>query len=133
MEGGFLSPKGSRERRCAKEKSGGSVDTPNGNKRNLTNCSTLDSSTAFHILFGGNTRSISYAKLLNEEPSRKTVILRPLLASVGNGANVAIFVESVHEFHTMTPQDPSWNMDTGASSHLADNIGLPDPKDSSPL
>ncbi|GJU98562.1 ribonuclease H-like domain-containing protein [Tanacetum coccineum] len=24
-------------------------------------------------------------------------------------------------FHTMTPQDPSWNMDTGASSHLADN------------
>ncbi|GKB15833.1 ribonuclease H-like domain-containing protein [Tanacetum coccineum] len=24
-------------------------------------------------------------------------------------------------FHTMTPQDPSWNMDTGASSHLTDN------------
>nr|GEX93220.1 ribonuclease H-like domain-containing protein [Tanacetum cinerariifolium] len=24
-------------------------------------------------------------------------------------------------FQTMTPQDPSWNMDTGASSHLADN------------
>ncbi|GKB88311.1 ribonuclease H-like domain-containing protein [Tanacetum coccineum] len=24
-------------------------------------------------------------------------------------------------FHTMTTQDPSWNMDTGASSHLADN------------
>ncbi|GJX61519.1 hypothetical protein Tco_0294419 [Tanacetum coccineum] len=36
-------------------------------------------------------------------------------------------------FHTMTPQDPSWNMDTGASSHLADNTGLPDSKDSSPL
>ncbi|GKB38667.1 ribonuclease H-like domain-containing protein [Tanacetum coccineum] len=27
-------------------------------------------------------------------------------------------------FHTMTLQDPSWNMDTGASSHLADNIGI---------
>ncbi|GKD93338.1 hypothetical protein Tco_1373175, partial [Tanacetum coccineum] len=25
-------------------------------------------------------------------------------------------------FQTMTPQDLSWNMDTGASSHLADNI-----------
>ncbi|GKC16109.1 hypothetical protein Tco_1012891, partial [Tanacetum coccineum] len=24
-------------------------------------------------------------------------------------------------FHTMTPRDPSWNMDTGASSHLEDN------------
>ncbi|GJV61403.1 ribonuclease H-like domain-containing protein [Tanacetum coccineum] len=24
-------------------------------------------------------------------------------------------------FHTMTPRDPSWNMNTGASSHLADN------------
>ncbi|GJW77100.1 ribonuclease H-like domain-containing protein [Tanacetum coccineum] len=27
-------------------------------------------------------------------------------------------------FHTMTPQDPSWNMDTGASSHLTDNTGM---------
>nr|GFD03657.1 hypothetical protein [Tanacetum cinerariifolium] len=36
-------------------------------------------------------------------------------------------------FHTMTPQDHFWKMDIGASSHLADNIGLPDPKDSSPL
>ncbi|GKD63586.1 ribonuclease H-like domain-containing protein [Tanacetum coccineum] len=27
-------------------------------------------------------------------------------------------------FHTMTPWDPSWNMDTGASSHLADNAGI---------
>ncbi|GKB82307.1 ribonuclease H-like domain-containing protein [Tanacetum coccineum] len=26
-------------------------------------------------------------------------------------------------FQTMTAQDPSWNMDTGASSHLADNTG----------
>ncbi|GKE20357.1 ribonuclease H-like domain-containing protein [Tanacetum coccineum] len=26
-------------------------------------------------------------------------------------------------FQTMTPQDPSWNMDTGASSHLTDNTG----------
>ncbi|GJY78729.1 ribonuclease H-like domain-containing protein [Tanacetum coccineum] len=26
--------------------------------------------------------------------------------------------------HTMTPQDPSWNMDTGASSHLTDNTGM---------
>ncbi|GJX49293.1 ribonuclease H-like domain-containing protein [Tanacetum coccineum] len=26
-------------------------------------------------------------------------------------------------FQTITPQDPSWNMDTGASSHLADNTG----------
>ncbi|GKE46503.1 hypothetical protein Tco_1477761 [Tanacetum coccineum] len=26
-------------------------------------------------------------------------------------------------FHTMT-RDPSWNMDTGASSHLADNTGI---------
>nr|GEX53750.1 reverse transcriptase domain-containing protein [Tanacetum cinerariifolium] len=26
-------------------------------------------------------------------------------------------------FQTMTPQDPFWNMDTGASSHLADNTG----------
>nr|GEW20135.1 ribonuclease H-like domain-containing protein [Tanacetum cinerariifolium] len=25
-------------------------------------------------------------------------------------------------FQTMTPQDLFWNMDTGASSHLADNI-----------
>ncbi|GJZ30196.1 ribonuclease H-like domain-containing protein [Tanacetum coccineum] len=25
-------------------------------------------------------------------------------------------------FQTITSQDPSWNMDTGASSHLADNI-----------
>ncbi|GKF62681.1 hypothetical protein Tco_0182735, partial [Tanacetum coccineum] len=24
-------------------------------------------------------------------------------------------------FQTMAAQDPSWNMDTGASSHLADN------------
>nr|GEX26535.1 ribonuclease H-like domain-containing protein [Tanacetum cinerariifolium] len=24
----------------------------------------------------------------------------------------------------MTPQDPAWNMDTGASSHLADNTGI---------
>ncbi|GJT06025.1 ribonuclease H-like domain-containing protein [Tanacetum coccineum] len=28
-------------------------------------------------------------------------------------------------FQTMTPQDLSWNMDTGASSHLADNTGYP--------
>ncbi|GKA79549.1 ribonuclease H-like domain-containing protein [Tanacetum coccineum] len=27
-------------------------------------------------------------------------------------------------FQTMTPQDPSWNIDTGASSHLADNTGI---------
>nr|GEV03043.1 hypothetical protein [Tanacetum cinerariifolium] len=27
-------------------------------------------------------------------------------------------------FQTITPQDPSWNVDTGASSHLADNIGI---------
>ncbi|GKA28374.1 ribonuclease H-like domain-containing protein [Tanacetum coccineum] len=27
-------------------------------------------------------------------------------------------------FQTMTPQDPSWNMDTGASSHLTDNTGI---------
>nr|GEW94862.1 hypothetical protein [Tanacetum cinerariifolium] len=27
-------------------------------------------------------------------------------------------------FHTMTPQDHSWKMDIGASSHLADNIGF---------
>ncbi|GJV38173.1 ribonuclease H-like domain-containing protein [Tanacetum coccineum] len=27
-------------------------------------------------------------------------------------------------FQTMTTQDPSWNMDTGASSHLADNKGI---------
>ncbi|GJT08977.1 ribonuclease H-like domain-containing protein [Tanacetum coccineum] len=26
-------------------------------------------------------------------------------------------------FQSMTPQDPSWSMDTGASSHLADNTG----------
>ncbi|GJS98545.1 ribonuclease H-like domain-containing protein [Tanacetum coccineum] len=26
-------------------------------------------------------------------------------------------------FQTMTPQDHSWNMDTGVSSHLADNTG----------
>ncbi|GJZ19553.1 ribonuclease H-like domain-containing protein [Tanacetum coccineum] len=26
-----------------------------------------------------------------------------------------------HAFHTMTLQNPNWNMDTGASSHLADN------------
>ncbi|GJT37091.1 ribonuclease H-like domain-containing protein [Tanacetum coccineum] len=26
-----------------------------------------------------------------------------------------------HAFHTMTLQNPKWNMDTGASSHLADN------------
>ncbi|GKE79158.1 hypothetical protein Tco_1545278 [Tanacetum coccineum] len=26
-----------------------------------------------------------------------------------------------HAFHTMTSQDPVWNMDTGLSSHLADN------------
>ena len=24
-------------------------------------------------------------------------------------------------FHTMTPQDSNWNMDTGSSSHLVDN------------
>nr|GEX55053.1 ribonuclease H-like domain-containing protein [Tanacetum cinerariifolium] len=28
-----------------------------------------------------------------------------------------------HTFHTMTLQNPNWNMDTGASSHLADNTG----------
>ncbi|GJZ16523.1 ribonuclease H-like domain-containing protein [Tanacetum coccineum] len=28
-----------------------------------------------------------------------------------------------HAFHTMTLQNPNWNMDTGASSHLADNTG----------
>ncbi|GJZ42100.1 putative ribonuclease H-like domain-containing protein [Tanacetum coccineum] len=27
-------------------------------------------------------------------------------------------------FQTITSQDPSWNMDTGASSHLADNTGI---------
>ncbi|GJT68983.1 ribonuclease H-like domain-containing protein [Tanacetum coccineum] len=27
-------------------------------------------------------------------------------------------------FHTMTPQDPSWNMDTEASSHLTDNTSM---------
>ncbi|GJU08395.1 ribonuclease H-like domain-containing protein [Tanacetum coccineum] len=29
-----------------------------------------------------------------------------------------------HAFHTMTLQNPNWNMDTGASSHLADNTGI---------
>ncbi|GJV09317.1 hypothetical protein Tco_1346973 [Tanacetum coccineum] len=29
-----------------------------------------------------------------------------------------------HVSQTMTPQDPSWNMDTGASSHLVDNTGI---------
>ena len=29
-----------------------------------------------------------------------------------------------HAFHTMTPQNPNWNMDTGASSHLADNTRI---------
>nr|GEV79197.1 ribonuclease H-like domain-containing protein [Tanacetum cinerariifolium] len=28
-----------------------------------------------------------------------------------------------HAFQTMTPQDPYWNIDMGASSHLADNTG----------
>lgn len=36
-------------------------------------------------------------------------------------------------FQTMTHPDPSWNMDTGASSHLADNTGLPDGQPSPPL
>ncbi|GKA44619.1 hypothetical protein Tco_0737343 [Tanacetum coccineum] len=27
-------------------------------------------------------------------------------------------------FQTMTAQDPSWNMNTGASSHLTDNTGI---------
>ncbi|GKG03565.1 hypothetical protein Tco_0311201, partial [Tanacetum coccineum] len=26
-----------------------------------------------------------------------------------------------HAFQTMTLQEPAWNMDTGASSHLAEN------------
>ncbi|GKD27809.1 hypothetical protein Tco_1234023 [Tanacetum coccineum] len=29
-----------------------------------------------------------------------------------------------HAFHTMTLQNPNWNMDTGASSYLADNTGI---------
>ncbi|GKB94297.1 hypothetical protein Tco_0980434 [Tanacetum coccineum] len=29
-----------------------------------------------------------------------------------------------HAFHTMTLQNPNWNMDTGASSHLADNTSI---------
>nr|GEX48100.1 ribonuclease H-like domain-containing protein [Tanacetum cinerariifolium] len=29
-----------------------------------------------------------------------------------------------HAFHTMTSQDPVWNMDTGSSSHLANNTGI---------
>ncbi|GJU77022.1 ribonuclease H-like domain-containing protein [Tanacetum coccineum] len=29
-----------------------------------------------------------------------------------------------HAFHTMTLQNPNWNMDTGASSHLANNTGI---------
>ncbi|GJT74772.1 hypothetical protein Tco_1041497 [Tanacetum coccineum] len=29
-----------------------------------------------------------------------------------------------HAFHTMTLQNPNWNMDTEASSHLADNTGI---------
>nr|GEW70358.1 ribonuclease H-like domain-containing protein [Tanacetum cinerariifolium] len=28
-----------------------------------------------------------------------------------------------YAFHTMTSQDPVWNMDTGASSHLVDTTG----------
>ncbi|GJY71654.1 hypothetical protein Tco_0475357 [Tanacetum coccineum] len=36
-------------------------------------------------------------------------------------------------FQTINPQDPSWNMDTRASSHLANNIGLQNPKASSSL
>ncbi|GJS94009.1 hypothetical protein Tco_0800977 [Tanacetum coccineum] len=36
-------------------------------------------------------------------------------------------------FQTMTLQEPNWNMDTGASSHLAENTGLLDPPASSPL
>ncbi|GKD75113.1 Toll/interleukin-1 receptor domain-containing protein [Tanacetum coccineum] len=38
-----------------------------------------------------------------------------------------------HAFQTMTLQEPAWNMDTGASSHLAENTGLPDPSASAPL
>ncbi|GKC18434.1 hypothetical protein Tco_1020584, partial [Tanacetum coccineum] len=29
-----------------------------------------------------------------------------------------------HAFHTMTLQNPNWNIDTGASSHLADNTSI---------
>ncbi|GKC42477.1 hypothetical protein Tco_1060199 [Tanacetum coccineum] len=29
-----------------------------------------------------------------------------------------------HAFQTMTLQQPNWNMDTGASSHLAENTGM---------
>ncbi|GJZ52463.1 ribonuclease H-like domain-containing protein [Tanacetum coccineum] len=29
-----------------------------------------------------------------------------------------------YAFHTMTLQNPNWNMDTGASSHLANNTGI---------
>nr|GEV59504.1 hypothetical protein [Tanacetum cinerariifolium] len=37
------------------------------------------------------------------------------------GANNFQAIMLPQAFHTMTPQDHFWNMDTGASSHLADN------------
>ncbi|GJX02848.1 zinc knuckle CX2CX4HX4C containing protein [Tanacetum coccineum] len=77
----------------------GVIDEQVQGRANLTKCSTLDSSTAVHISFGSNTKSFSYAKLLNRKPSKKTINFCPLLAPTGNGADVAIFVKSVHVVH----------------------------------
>ncbi|GJV34587.1 WRKY family transcription factor [Tanacetum coccineum] len=50
--------------------------------------------------------------------------------SCSYGARVIMLLQT---FQTMTLQEPTWNMDTGASSHLAENTGLPNPSASSSL
>nr|GEU82762.1 ribonuclease H-like domain-containing protein [Tanacetum cinerariifolium] len=47
-----------------------------------------------------------------------------LMAYAMSSAPVSYAHAPPHAFHSMTLQNPNWNMDTGASSHLADNTSI---------
>ncbi|GJS38889.1 hypothetical protein Tco_0563932 [Tanacetum coccineum] len=51
--------------------------------------------TTTNASLGSKTGHVSYAKLLNGEPSRKSVNFRTFIAPRGNGADVAIPLESI--------------------------------------
>ncbi|GKA27172.1 ribonuclease H-like domain-containing protein, partial [Tanacetum coccineum] len=64
------------------------------------------------------------AHLLDQKPNYQLVEPRVnFFYGPGNFAYTVpnSFRSQATAFHTMTPRDPSWNMDTGASSHLEDN------------
>nr|GEV05930.1 hypothetical protein [Tanacetum cinerariifolium] len=104
-ENGFFSPKERGRDNGFKRKQTIVVDVPaKGNdllNLDMTNGADIKkhtsvvSSNTLNVLVVRTMGPVSYAKLVNDEPSRKSVNFRTLITMVGNGVDVAIPLDSI--------------------------------------